>query len=498
LITIRLDVDYPYTSRLKSFISVALKLKLGRGYLKNAKIIARMINESFKPVRAYWFFTPETVPDKELLALMNNERHVIGLHVVRHPEREIEMLEHAAGRRVEWYTIHGTARLLARLMWRRFLFREPTIPERYRAQYFRELGLGLDKLCFSHDQLDATRITKHAINRGLNIHIHPIWLFQTGKLNYRGAYYQVLREILDVDPELENFAFYRRFGGCIACNRLELLKPRPPTKKLLAKLALFGVDLLNFAAVPWNPDLSNRGRSVEDNIAVLHITSLNEWFTCVGRKTRNMIRKAQKNGVVTNELTPDETFIEAVFKIYNETPVRQGRAYPHYGITLDAVKKDVDAAHDDVFVSATLNGEIIGFIQLNHYGEVAVVSQILSLQSHWDKAVNNVLIAKTVEVCEKYGFKTLVYGRFGNHPTLDQFKKSNGFSKVSFRRNFIPLSRRGGVIILLGLQRPLKDRIPVRLKPLIIPIYSFFSRLKIRSKGDGNEKVFKDKPLSIY
>ena len=72
MIKLRIDVDYPYPSRTKSFLCIALgiKSKNGKDYLKNARIIAKMINESQKEVMAYWFFTPYTIPDKRLLDLL--------------------------------------------------------------------------------------------------------------------------------------------------------------------------------------------------------------------------------------------------------------------------------------------------------------------------------------------------------------------------------------------------------------------------------------------
>ena len=90
MIRLRLDVDYPYPSRANSFLHVALgiKHKKSSNYLKNAHIIARMINESQQEVKAYWFFTPYTIPDKRLLDLLNSEKHEVGLHVVNKPFEE--------------------------------------------------------------------------------------------------------------------------------------------------------------------------------------------------------------------------------------------------------------------------------------------------------------------------------------------------------------------------------------------------------------------------
>src|SRR3972149_10964938 len=121
MIQLTIDVDYPYPSRSKSFLYTILKLKLGKDYLKNLKIIARMINESPREIKAFWFFTPTTTPDEKLLQLLNREKHEVALHVANNPNAELELLEKATRRKLNYYNIHGTERLLARLMWGRRL-----------------------------------------------------------------------------------------------------------------------------------------------------------------------------------------------------------------------------------------------------------------------------------------------------------------------------------------------------------------------------------------
>ena len=80
-----------------------------------------MINESTRNVKAYWFFTPTTTPDEELLELLGEDKHEIALHVATRPDKELKILEQAAKRPINYYTVHGTERLLARLMWGRKL-----------------------------------------------------------------------------------------------------------------------------------------------------------------------------------------------------------------------------------------------------------------------------------------------------------------------------------------------------------------------------------------
>jgi predicted xylose isomerase-like sugar epimerase len=58
----------------------------------------------------------------------------------------------------------------------------------------------------------------------------------------------------------------------------------------------------------------------EDNIALLQIIPYEAWLAKVGKKTRNMVRKAQKSGVQTEVVEPTEQLAEGIWKIYNETP----------------------------------------------------------------------------------------------------------------------------------------------------------------------------------
>lgn len=113
-------MDYPFPSRTKSFVYLAFGIKRkSAGYLKNAKIIARMINESPKRVFAYWFFTPYTIPDKKVLDLLSPEKHEIALHIAIDPYREWKILENETNRSMKYFTIHGTSRVIAQLLWGR-------------------------------------------------------------------------------------------------------------------------------------------------------------------------------------------------------------------------------------------------------------------------------------------------------------------------------------------------------------------------------------------
>lgn len=486
MIKLRIDVDYPYPSRIKSFLCTALDVKIGKDYLKNSKIIARMVNESPKNVKAYWFFTPKTIPDNELLKLINNDKHEVALHVATDPEKELKLLEEKTGKKLNYYTVHGTAHVLTRMVWKRWREKAPKIPKNFPLQSFYQFPtLGLDIICYTHSPEQAVKKAKASIEKGEVIHIHPEWLFQRGKINNRGPYYEALRRILEVDQELETLNIRKKLFFRIARDAKEYERNVVPTDKTIEKLRERGVDIFTFIERRWCNRIENPPNSwlkANDNIALLQVTSYEDWWKNIGKKTRNMIRKAEKSGIKTEVVEPSEKLAEGIWKIYNETPIRQERGFPHYGTPLEVVVRDVLSSKNCTYIGAYFQEELAGFIQLVHGDNIAIISQILSLQKHWDKAVNNALIAKTVEVCAHKQIKWIMYGRMGNHPTLDKFKQNNGWTQFPLTRYYIPLTKKGKIATKLGLHREVKDVLPQSIKYPLIPIYNWANRTKTRLK----------------
>ncbi len=486
MIKLRIDVDYPYPSRVKSFYYTVFKRGAGKSYLQNAKIIARMINQSPEEVRAYWFFTYKTIPDKELLDMLDEEKHEVCLHVVNRPFEELQLLEKATGRKLQYYTIHGTARLLARVIWKRWKTKTPEIPEKFPLDSFHQFStFGLDWFCHVNTRANAVQIAEKKITDGKVLHIHPVWLFQRGTINRRGPFYGAFSRILKVDEEMKTLVVRKKLFFKVAMDKREYVKDIIPQDDFIEKLTERGVDIFTFIERKWcntiiNPPLS--WLKTEDNIALLQLTSYEEWWKNVGKKTRNMVRKAGKSGVETEVVELNDKLVEGIWKIYNETPIRQDRSFPHYGNSLHIVKRSLLQTKDHTFIGAFFEGELSGFIQLIHGDKTAVISQILSLQKHFDKAVNNALIAKAVEFCTKEKITWIIYGRMGNHPSLDKFKQSNGFFKLPLNRYYVPITRKGQIAIRMGLHREAKDFLPEPVKSALIPVYNWTSRNKIRIK----------------
>src|SRR5438093_4916589 len=205
-----------------------------------------------------------------------------------------------------------------------------------------------------------------------------------------------------------------------------------------------------------------------DPIAALPINSYSYWWEKqIERKARNKIRKAQKNGVVVKLATFDDQFVQGMTSIFNETPIRQGRRYLHYGKNFETVKREFSRFlfREEIF-GAYLGGELVGFIMLCNAGNYAFLGQIISKIACRDLAPNNALLAKAVARCADKGFPYLVYA-YWLDDSLGDFKRSNGFQKFDVPRYFVPLTRRGTLALKLGLHRGWKEALPKQLrKPL--------------------------------
>jgi hypothetical protein len=488
MIKLRLDVDYPYPSRAKSFLYVALRIKSkkSKDYLRNSRVIARMVNESKVDVNAYWFFTPYTIPDKRLLDMLNPEKQFVALHIANNPIEEWKTLEAETDRKVENYTIHGTSNLFAKLLWGRGFKSQAAIPADFPLKSFHDLhNISLDRERYLRGYETAVKYARDWIEHDIALEVHPEWLFEANKKTRRGPYYDVLKTLLEVDRDLDSLRVHKRFLIKVGNDAEEYEKNITPTQDFLAKLPERGIDVYTFLDRRWSSPIDNPPADwvmENDNVGLLEIKTYEEWMQRVGKKTRNMIRKAEKAGVKISIVEPSDKLAEGIWKIYHETPIRQERAFTHYGEPLDTVRGNMYAAKNNTFIGAYLGDELVGFIQILYGDGVAIVSNILSLQQHWDKALNNAVLAKAVEVCVSKGQRWMMYGRFGNHPSLDRFKDNNGFVKYSIRRVYIPLTSKGKLAIKFGMYKAPKDALPEILKGPLIPATNWVSRTKVKVK----------------
>ncbi|MFL6449632.1 MAG: hypothetical protein ACJ746_18410 [Bryobacteraceae bacterium] len=213
----------------------------------------------------------------------------------------------------------------------------------------------------------------------------------------------------------------------------------------------------------------NYGYPIEwDNFAVLSVTSFDDWMTRqIDFKVRNKIRKAEKNGVVVREVAFDLPLVRGISAIYNESPIRQGKRFWHYGKDLEAVRSmNGTFINRSIFIGAFVQDELIGFVKLvsDEDQTQAGLMQIVSMIRHRDKAPTNALIAQAVRSCAERGIPYLWYANFSygkkQRDTLADFKRYNGFEKVDVPRYYVPLTLVGRMALRLGLHHAITERIP--------------------------------------
>ena len=251
-----------------------------------------------------------------------------------------------------------------------------------------------------------------------------------------------------------------------------------PEEVILAlQAASARIDLLKF----WQriPETEAKFHYYKEwrNIAAIPITNYKHWWEKqISPKARNKVRKAQKLGVTFEKVELDDQFVEGVVAIYNQSPVRRGKRFWHYGKDFATVKRGLARdLEDSVFVAAHYEKSLIGFIKFNVFDRYAMVTLILDMMSLRDKAPVNGMIAKCVEICAERRIPYFAYTvwRRGDH---GQFQKSNGFVKIPVPEYFVPLTAKGRFALRLGLHNGFKAALPewamVRLLALRSKWYS--------------------------
>ena len=205
-----------------------------------------------------------------------------------------------------------------------------------------------------------------------------------------------------------------------------------------------------------------------DNLAVLRVSTFDHWLKHQIRfAPRGRLRQAEKKGVATREVPFSDGLVKGIRGIYNETPVRQGKPFPHYGKDVETVYKE-EATHLDrsIFIGAFLGEELIGFIKLveDETRTEATVINIVSLVRHHDKCPTNALIAHAVRSCAERHIPYLVYLKFAygrrERDGLSDFKERNGFQRIDLPRYYIALTPIGWAAFRLGLHHRVFELLP--------------------------------------
>lgn len=224
-----------------------------------------------------------------------------------------------------------------------------------------------------------------------------------------------------------------------------------------------------------------------DNVAIAKLDQFSQWWESLPQETRKNVRRAQRRGVTVSRVKFDDELVRGISRIYNETPIRQGRKFWHYGKSFDQVKAENGTYLErSEFIGAYFQSELIGFIKFVMVNNVARIMQIVSLEAHVDKRPTNALLAKAIEIgCEKHAshlvYGKYVYGKKENSP-VTEFKRRNGFERLRYPRYYVPLTRLGTVAIRCGLHRELSQMVPEKVTDWFLALRAAIYRRRFGSQ----------------
>ena len=110
--------------------------------------------------------------------------------------------------------------------------------------------------------------------------------------------------------------------------------------------------------------------------------------------------------MVVREVPFDDAFVRGISAIYNESPIRQGKPFWHYGKDFEAVRRMNGTFMDrSIFIGAFFQDSLIGFVKLvsdEDRGQAGLM-QIVSMIQHRDKAPTNALDRASRSVLRRAG-----------------------------------------------------------------------------------------------
>jgi hypothetical protein len=241
-------------------------------------------------------------------------------------------------------------------------------------------------------------------------------------------------------------------------------------------------DLFAFTQRLSEPSLKYPYYSESDSYAVLSVSTYDHWWKKqINDKTRNMVRKAEKKGLVIRVAEFNDELVAGIQGIHDEHPLRQGKPFKHYGKPFEIVKRDHATFLDrSTFIGAYLGHELVGMIKLVHQGAWASLMQIISKISHREKAPTNALMAKAIAVCAERGIPELQYGQWSRRG-IGEFKLHHGFERKEIPRYFVPLNAKGRFMLRCKLHRSAVSMLPTRVESLIWDVRSKWYYFKFRN-----------------
>lgn len=256
------------------------------------------------------------------------------------------------------------------------------------------------------------------------------------------------------------------------------------------KHAPASIDLFTFAQKLPDTTPAHSFYTEWENVAAVRTDKFKDWWEGLPQETRKNVRRAERRGVVVQSVEFNDDLVRRLKEIYDETPIRQGRKFWHYGKDVDVIKAE-NATYLDrsELLGAFHEGELIAFLKMVYVDRAAYVMQIVAKNAHADKRPMNALIARAVEICEQKQMSYFVYGQYSygeeSGRQLTEFKRRNGFEKILLPRYYVPLSAKGRVALRLKLHRGARAMLPGWLQRQLLDLRTRYYRATMAQTADN-------------
>lgn len=235
-------------------------------------------------------------------------------------------------------------------------------------------------------------------------------------------------------------------------------------------------DLLSFVQSVDETDPRHPFPHTWESVAAVDTTDFAAWWDALPQESRKHVRRSRKAGITVRSSPFDDDLVAGIKRLYDETPVRQGRRFPHFGKDAATVRRENSSylarSH---FLGAYLGETLIGFVKLVRVGSAARIMQILASQAHRDTFATQALLTSAVELCPRLPARHLIYGQYvygrKSSSPMTEFKRRNGFREIRVPRYHVPLNWRGRVALRTGFHRRPGERVPE-------PFVNLFLRLR--------------------
>jgi hypothetical protein len=247
-----------------------------------------------------------------------------------------------------------------------------------------------------------------------------------------------------------------------------------------------GADLFTFGQALPNVIPRHAYHLEFDNLAVADTTDYTRWWNALPVDSRRNVTRSQRKGVTVAAVAFTNDLVAQIKNLYDETPVRQGRKFWHYGKSLAQVaSENASFGHRSQFLGAFLDGALVGFLKLVVVGSSARIMQALTSDQHHDKHALPALLAAAVEYCAARPLVRLIYGQYVYGAKRDgavtDFKRRSGFYEMMVPRYYIPFTTRGRIAIAAGLHRGLAGLVPEPLLDVVL-----------QSSADGRRQLLSE------